>query len=193
METGWTLTSVELPLDRVARLCETSENYVWRKLDTGVLGPPPWRVTHVQVPLFHTAALLIIRELEGLGIPEDRVMGVVPTLAASAFIRLALTKLNEGRWDARGGTPADQFRLWLRLRSEDGPRMLVRHLPLRSVEPRRYGLFNSTAAIACDDLSEINELDWPVKIDSWSTAARMNQELPASLFMSVFPRASSRH
>jgi hypothetical protein len=118
---------------------------------------------------------------------------VLPKLAASAFIRLALTKLHDGRWEARGGTPAEQAKLWLSLRSDEGPRMLQGHLPVRPAEPRRYGLFNESAAFACDNISDVKDGDWPVAIDSWATAARISRELPASLFMSVLPGQTWKH
>jgi hypothetical protein len=193
MECGWTLTSVELPLDRVARMCDESEHYVWRKLDSGIVGPAPWRVAKVQASLFHIAGLLMLTELERLRVPEGLAKEVLPNLAASAFIRLALTKLHDGRWDARGGTPTEQFKLWMCLKSDEGPRMLESHLPVRSATPRRYGLFTETGALACDDLSEVNESDWCVKIDSWVTAARISHELPANLFMSVLPGQTWKH
>src|SRR5690349_1153601 len=102
MEYGWTLTSVELPLDRVARMCDRSEQYVWRKLDNGIVGPAPWRIAKVQASLFHMAGLLMLTELEKLQVPEELAKEVLPSLAASAFIRLALLKLQGGGWDARG-------------------------------------------------------------------------------------------
>jgi hypothetical protein len=162
-------------------------------LDSGIVGSAPWRVANVQASLFHIAGLLMLRELEKRGVSEELAKEVLPKLAASAFIRLALTKLHEGRWEARGGTPAEQAKLWLSLRSDEGPRMLQGRLPVRPVEPRRYGLFNETTALACDDLSEINGADWPVTLDSWVTAARISRELPASLFMSVLPGQTWKH
>jgi hypothetical protein len=193
MECGWTLTSVELPLGHVAQMCDASEHYVWRKLDSGIVGPAPWRVANVQASLFHVSGLLMLRELEKRGVRDESAKEVLPHLAASAFIRLALTKLHQGRWEARGGTPAEQAKLWMSLRSDEGPRMLQSHLPVRSAEPRRYGLFNETAALACDDINDIKDGDWPVTIDSWATAARIRSELPASLFMSVLPGQTWKH
>jgi hypothetical protein len=179
----WTLNSVGIPIADVARFTGINQGTLAPMLASGSLGPPLPSRGEAKVPLIHIAALLATVDASKLGIPQDRVQNWVPAMAGGVYIQLARSELAQGRCTPRRGTPALSSQLWNKLRSEEGTKMLEERLPLGEKRTGRYVCFGVSDTFVCQDLAEIDDAKWPLKvINCAAIARRLKSALPGTLF-----------